>query len=151
MCGYVTKQKLNRRAAVGTAAQVRGYIELLDFSVMGGHSSWLLLAVSWAPRIRLSVVWYRAGWCIRPWPESDTARSSHPSSAFELSVLSLLLYIYTRPRGLYSCWPFSLLYTSNSSFWWCAAAAAGWCSGCKFNCRRMSRIHTAPPYVRNDI
>jgi hypothetical protein len=60
------------------------------------------------PRIRLSVVWYRAGWCIRPWPESDTARSSHPSSAFELSVLSLLLY--TRPRGLYSCWPFSLLY-----------------------------------------
>jgi hypothetical protein len=109
VCGYVTKPKWNRRPAVGTAAQVRGYIENCSTFLL-----WVATAVDccWLcpgpRRIRLSVVWYRAGWCIRPWPESDTARSSHPSSAFELSVLSLLLY--TRPRGLYSCWPFSLLY-----------------------------------------
>lgn len=49
--------------------------------------------------------------------ESDTARSSHPSSAFELSVLSLSSYTQDREGYIIAAGLFPLLYTSNSSFW----------------------------------
>lgn len=94
---------------------------------MGGHSAVDWLAVSWAPHIRLSVFFgieprmmhsALAG-------ESDTARSSHPSSAFELSVLSLSSYTQDREGYIIAAGLFSpIVYIQLVILVWCAAAAA---------------------------
>lgn len=60
-------------------------------------------------------------------PGRRVTRLVHHIQARPLSCPSCLSsYIHTQDReGYIAAGLFSLLYTSNSSFWWCAAAAAG--------------------------